>query len=170
MNHNLSQPFLYHGSPVADLKVLKPNPHNAVNKKAVVFATTDIRFALAMIHGTGEEIAVGYFFNKKTNEEQMYIHELQPGKLKLLEAPGYIYQVNSEGFQADPNLSHIEFFKESEAVVIKQTTINNVLSELLKYTNLSVVEHKNVPTAMQLMGRDISKPKKPHAPDRFKDI
>ena len=41
---------LYHGSTKADIKILKPFPHNAVSGEAVVFGTSDKRFALAMIH------------------------------------------------------------------------------------------------------------------------
>ena len=67
---------LYHGSRVPDLKDLTPMPHGVVGERSVVFATPDIRFALAMIHGVGDEIRVGYFVDTKTQEEEMYIAEL----------------------------------------------------------------------------------------------
>lgn len=160
---------MYHGSQTPNLEVLKPNPHNAVNKRAVVFATSDIRFALAMMYGSGDELAVGYFVNTKTHEEEMYIDELQPDKLKLLEAPGYLYEVSAEGFYQDPALSHIELIKNTEAEIINTTKIENILDELKKY-KISIIKYEDVPAAMKQRGKEPSKPENPYAPDRFKDI
>lgn len=163
------QKILYHGSQTPDLKILKPNPHNAVNKRAVVFATSDIRFALAMMYGTGDELAVGYFVNTNTHEEEMYIDELQPDKLKLLESPGYLYEVSAEGFYQDPALSHVELVKDTEAKVIKMTKLENTLEELKKY-KISIVKYEDVPVAMKQRGKEPGKPKNPYASDRFKDV
>lgn len=80
--------ILYHGSKVAGIKILKPFSHNAIGGEVAVFATTDKKFAMAMIHGTGNELAVGYFVDQQTHKERMYIDELRPGKLDLLNAPG----------------------------------------------------------------------------------
>lgn len=160
---------MYHGSQTPNLEVLKPNPHNAVNKRAVVFATSDIRFALAMMYGSGDELAVGYFVNTKTHEEEMYIDELQPDKLKLLEALGYLYEVSAEGFYQDPALSHIELIKNTEAEIINTTKIENILDELKKY-KISIIKYEDVPAAMKQRGKEPSKPENPYAPDRFKDI
>lgn len=161
--------ILYHGSQAPDLKILKPNPHNAVNKRAVVFATSDIRFVLAMMYGTGDELAVGYVVNTETHEEEMYIDELQPDKLKLLEAPGYLYEVSAEGFYQDASLSHVELVKDTEAEVIKMTRVENILEELKKY-KISIVKYEDVPVAMKQRGKNPGKPKNPYAPDRFKDV
>jgi len=161
--------ILYHGSQTPGLRILKPNPHNAVNKRTVVFATYDIRFALAMMYGTGDELAVGYFVNTETHEEEMYIDELQPNKLKLLEAPGYLYGVSAEGFYQDPALSHVELVKDTEAEIIHTTKIENILGELKKY-KISIIKYEDVPTAMKQRGKEPGKPKNPYAPDRFKDV
>ena len=149
--------ILYHGSQTPNLKVLKPNPHNAVNKRAVVFATPDIRFALAMMYGSGDALAVGYFINTETHEEEMYIDELQPDTLKLLEAPGYLYEVSAEGFYQDPALSHVELVKDTAVEIIRTTRIENILDELKKH-NISIIEYEDVPTAMKQRGKDPDKP------------
>ena len=166
---NKQQTILYHGSQVPDLKVLKPNSHNAVSKRPVVFATSDIRFALAMMYGTGDELAVGYFVDTNTHEEEMYIDELQPNKLRLLEAPGYLYEVSTEGFYQDPVLSHVELVKDTEAQVIKVSKIYNILDELKKH-KITIVKYEDVPEAMKQRGKEAGKPEKSYAPDRFKDI
>ena len=160
---------LYHGSQTPNLKILKPNPHNAVNKRSVVFATSDVRFALAMMYGTGDELAVGYFINTETREEEMYIDELQPNKLQLLEAPGYLYEVSSEGFYQDPALSHVELVKDSEIKVIRMTKIENILNELKKY-KISIVRYDNVPDAMKQREKESDNPKNPYESARFKDV
>ena len=166
---DIQSKILYHGSQIPDLKVLRPNPHNAVNKRAVVFATSDIRFALAMMYGTGDEVAVGYFVNTETHEEEMYIDELQPDKLKLLASPGYLYEVSAEGFYQDPALSHVELVKDTEVEIIRMTRVENILDELKKH-KISIVKYEDVPNAMKRRGKEPGKPENPYAQDRFKDI
>ena len=119
-------------------------PHGVVSERSVVFATPDIRFALAMIHGAGDEIRVGYFVDTKTHEEEMYIAELQPDKLKILKSPGYIYEISANGFYYDPVLSHIELIKDTETGVVRMTRIENVFSELKKYS-ISFIPYGNIP-------------------------
>lgn len=169
MAMNNKPKILYHGSQVPNLKILKPNSHNAVNKRAVVFATSDIRFALAMMYGTGDELAVGYFVNTETHEEEMYIDELQPDKLKLLEVPGYLYEVKAEGFYQDPSLSHVELVKDTEAEVSKMTRVKNILDELKKY-KISIVAYDDVPVAMKQRGKEPDKPENSYSSDRFEEV
>ena len=95
---------LYHGSKVQNLKVLKPSSHNVVGKQKVVFASPDEKFAVAMIYGTGNELAVGYHINTKTNHKEFYIDELKPGKLTLLTQPGSLYLIQDQSFQSHPDL------------------------------------------------------------------
>lgn len=166
---NTDTKILYHGSQTPGIKILKPNPHNAVNKRSVVFATSDMRFALAMMYGTGDELAVGYFVNTKTHEEEMYIDELQPGKLKLLEAPGYLYEVSAEGFYQDPVLSHVELVNDGEVEILKEIKVENILAELKKH-DISIVSYADVPAAMKERGKEPGKPDQPYGPDRFKDV
>lgn len=160
---------LYHGSQTPNLRFLKPKPHNAVNRRSVVFATSDIRFALAMISGTGDELAVGYFVHPKTHEEEMYVDELQPGKLKLLQEPGYLYEVSAEGFYQDSKLSHVEFVKDTKAKVLKMIKIKNTIQELKKY-KVALVKYADVPEAMKRRQKDPRKPKQVYASNRFKEV
>lgn len=122
-----------------------------------------------LMYGTGDELAVGYFVNTETHEEEMYIDELQPNKLKLLEAPGYLYEVSAEGFYQDPALSHVELVKDTETEIIRMTRIENILDELKKH-KISIIKYEDVPTAMKQRGKEPGKPENPYAPDRFKDI
>lgn len=167
----ISQSFLYHGSRVPDIVVLTPRPHNAVDKRAVVFATPDIRFASAMIYGTGDQLAVGYVttIEGDTHTEEMYIDELEQGALQLLDAPGYLYEVEPEGFYQDPALSHVELIKDTDAQVINMSVIPNILAELKKYP-ISIIPYADVPEAMKKRGQTPGTPENPHAPDRFQDV
>lgn len=160
--------ILYHGSRVPDLTTLVPSPHNAVGKRSVVFATPDARFALAMIHGTGDELAVGSFVDAETGSEEMYIHELRPGALKLLDAPGYLYEVDAEGFRKDPALSHAERIKDAPAEVIGARRVESVLKELERH-DIAIVRYEDVPEAMRRLGKEPKGPERPHGPERFKD-
>ena len=158
---------LYHGSKYPNLTVIKPSHHNVVDGKAVVFATPDIRFALSMIHGTGDQIAVGYTVNTKTGEEEMYLDEIQPGALELLDAPGYLYEVSADGFYQDKRLIRVEMIRDTEITVIQATKIENVLQEMKKY-DISITKYDDVPEAMRSRNMDIDQPEQPNAPDRFK--
>ena len=101
---------LYHGSKTAGIKMLWPQKSNLFTNK-VVFATPDIRFALAMIHGAGESIDIGYFSSSQTAKKQMYINELQAGSLRLLQQAGCLYLVAAAGFVPDKHLAHSERIK-----------------------------------------------------------
>lgn len=161
--------ILYHGSKIGGILNLKPAQHNAVNKESVVFAATDRRFALAMIHGTGEQIAVGYHIDQNTHVKSMYIDEIESGTLKLLEAPGILYEVSDEGFRTDPRISHVERICNQSVKVLKEEYIPNVLEELRKF-EIQIVEYRDVLKVMEKRGKDPSDPSIEYAQDRFKDV
>lgn len=125
--------MLYHGSKTTGIKLLKPFPRKEANEESVVFATSDIRFALAMIYGTDKELEVGYFTDKKSGKEEMYIREVIPNAFKLLEAPGAIYELEDSGFALDPHLSHREYISKYAAPIISEIFHPNIFSELKKY-------------------------------------
>lgn len=158
---------LYHGTTQAGIKMLKPFPHNAINGEPVVFATSDRRFALAMIYGTGNELAVGYFVDRETHKEEMYIDELREGKLSLLNAPGILYEVAGENFVSDPRLSHVEFVSKVETPVINEIHIENILEELKKDASLTIVPYEEVLEAMKKRGKDPTGPIIKHEANRF---
>lgn len=159
---------LYHGSKIGGIKYLKPHKYGIVDNKNVVFATDDIRFALAMIYGTGDEIAVGYFVNQDTREEEMYIDELQKGKLKLLDNKGFVYEVESAGFVKDDRLSHVEYINENNEVkVLNEVFVPNILNEIKKY-KISIVEYKGVLKEIEKRGRQKENPRIKYEDDRFK--
>lgn len=124
---------LYHGSKTSGIKALTPFPHGIINGESGAFATTDIRFALAMIHGSGKELDVGYVTDSNTSREQMYIREVVPGALEILSAPGSVYLLEDSGFQEDERLSHVELISPNETKVISEDRIENILDELRKY-------------------------------------
>lgn len=135
---------LYHGTTRTGIKILKPFPHNVIDGESVVFATSDRRFALAMIHGTGNELAVGYFIDQETHKEEMYINELQEGALALLNASGVLYEIVGENFIADPRLSHVEFVSKVETPVMREMYVENILEELKKDAYPTIVPYEEV--------------------------
>lgn len=138
---------LYHGSKTAGIKILRPQKSNLLAHE-VVFATPDIRFALAMIHGTGESIDIGYFSSSKTKKKQMYINELQPGSLHLLQQAGSLYLVAAAGFVATKHLTHSERIKFDPVKVQEELRIANILHELTQY-DIDIVEYHDVPAYLQ---------------------
>ncbi len=161
--HDSKQTFLYHGSKIANLKVLEPG-RSALFSDKVVFATPDIRFALAMIHGSGHELAVGYFGKTRPGEKEMYIDELQPNKLELLNQPGYLYEVDAVTFGGrEKHLSHAERISKKPVKVLRAIHIDNVLAELKKY-EINIVGYDNVSEAL---GKRQKNPPTKQASDRF---
>ncbi len=157
---------LYHGSKIAGIKTLKPFPHKGVNGESVVFATPDIRFAMAMIHGTGDELAVGYFVDQDTHQEEMYIDELVPNAFQLLAAPGIVYTIEDSGFVSDQRLSHLELVSRAETKVLSEKKIDNILAELKKF-DINFVEYDHVLDEMKKRGKDPKGATVQYKEDRF---
>lgn len=158
--------MLYHGSKKSGIKTLKPFPHNGVDGESVVFATPDIRFAMAMIHGTGDELAVGYFVDQETHKEEMYIDELTPNALQILSAPGILYTLDDAGFVADPRLSHLELISKMEVPVVSEKYVDNILDELKKF-NINFVQYDQVLGEMNKRGKDPKGAAIPYKANRF---
>ena len=138
-----SKTFLHHGSKVAGLNVLTPFPSDILSGRSVVFATSDIRFALAMIYGTDKEFAIGYFINQETDEREMYLQELEPNALDLLDVSGVLYECVREGFVLDPALTDVEFISREPVYITKETYIPNILTELKKDGTVCIIRYRD---------------------------
>lgn len=139
MESKAKQKILYHGSRIGGIQCLEPFPSTLVGGESVVFATTDRYFALAMIHGTGSEIGVGYSIDIRTDEREMCIQELQPGNFSLLHAPGFLYEVDGDCFVSDHRLCSVEFITCAVVPIIKEIYIENIFLELKKNTSLKII-------------------------------
>ncbi len=73
----------------------------------------------------------------------MYINELQPGSLRLLQQAGYLYLV-AAGFVPDKHLAHSERIKFDPVKVQEELRIANILHELTQY-DVDIVEYHDVP-------------------------
>lgn len=157
---------LYHGSTAAHLEILKPRAHSVVHGKAVVFAATDPLLAMAMILGTGEELAVGYIEDGSTGDKQLYIDELQPGKLELLKAVGYLYEVSAMGFESAPKLMQEERISRQATAVVSAQTLPNV-RVCLQQQGVVLTPYADVPKSMAQRGQRLKQPGIPHPADRL---
>ena len=101
-----------------------------------------------MIHGAGEEIAASYYSSSKIEKKQMYVDELQPDSLQLLQQPGYLYLVAAVGFVPDERLAHSECINRNPVRVLEEFRIADVLGELAKY-DVNIIEYDAVPASMQ---------------------
>ena len=142
-----TEKILYHGSKIAGINILEPRRHFLFPDKAVVFAATDMRFALAMIYGSDHDFEIGYL-RKDKEEPKMYIRELQPGKLQLLSQPGWLYCISGTGFTADPRLAHPERSSSSSAKVLQTTRIDNIYKQLREY-DVNIMDYNQVATIRQ---------------------
>lgn len=159
--------ILYHGSSIGGIKVFKLSAHKAVGGKQVVFATDSEPYALAMIHGTGDELAVSFFLNQETGKKEMYVDELENGKLDLLNASGFIYTVEEKYFRESPEGLEGEYISFTDVSVLNERKIENIKDEL-KSKGVYLIPYKEVPRSMQERGKIADKPEKEHTPDRFK--
>lgn len=157
---------LYHGSRVPGLVLLRPFPHHIVGGEAVVFATEDIRFAIAMIHGTGNELSVTYNENKNTGRRQLFVDELRPGRLRLLEQPGYLYEISMEGFEPDVRLLPEELVAKHAVQVLSEITIGDVRTEL-ENLGAQLVPYDLVQASLAMRGKKTIEPQVEYAPSRF---
>lgn len=158
---------LYHGSKTSGIKVFQPQVHFISKDKPVVFATDDKNYALAMMCGTGDELAVSYAINLETGKREMYIDELQPGKLKLLEQTGYLYEVDAAHFGPSPEGLEGEYVSFEPAEVLAEEKIENI-AEILQHNSVHLIAYKQVPESMAKRGEDPDQPEEGYHPDRFK--
>jgi len=125
--------MLYHGSKTSHITKLKPSSHSLINNESVVFATNDIRFALAMIHGTSKEVDVGHIVNQDTGEEKMYMKEMIPNAFDIILKPGILYTLEDSGFINDIRLSRSELISKKETNVLEEKYHENIFEELKKF-------------------------------------
>jgi hypothetical protein len=158
---------LFHGSKTGSIMILEPRPHGAINGESAVFATKDKHFALAMIYGSGEQLAFDYEINNKTNTTKVYLDELEKDALKLLEKPGYLYEVPEKGFVSDSRLIPEEMISKEPVEVIHCEYFPNILEELKK-EDLIIVPYDEVPQSMASREKDDDF--KEYDKDRFKKL
>ena len=121
--------YLYHGSQKASLQILRPAA-SSLFKRKVVFASADLSFALAMIYGNDQELAIGYYQDLSNNSQVMYITELQPTKLQLLNQSGFVYIVDSGGFKTQAALAKSEYISFKPVTILKELYFDNILDYL----------------------------------------
>ena len=101
-----------------------------------------------MIFGSGQELAVGYFLDRDSQQTTMYLDELLPNKLQLLKQTGYLYRLNATGFQKDKRLCDVEYISQKPTPVVAMEKIDNVL-EKLQQAAVQIVTYENVPAEMK---------------------
>jgi hypothetical protein len=121
---------LYHGSrnKIED-GWFQPRPSKVIDGEKAVFATNTKWMALAFASGlTHSQIDLG------VAQGIPYMAEMYPGAFDLLKIPGYLYTVNSEGFESDPRLGmqgH-EFIHRKPVRILQTEFIPNLLEALQK--------------------------------------
>jgi hypothetical protein len=122
---NKDPDFLYHGSILPDLKVLKPHYCSTV-KKNVVYATPvkGIAVVMSMHDWTDKELDFGY-----VEGESLTLTELVPGKIEQVfgdkSKPAYIYQISSKHFKPNPKICDWEMVAYRTIPIIKQEIIDD---------------------------------------------
>jgi hypothetical protein len=118
---------LYHGSPRADVKELKPQLHKLLDKPGI-FATDIKNLALAMsVPSNDQELASGF------KGDDFYVDELEPGKLSLLDKPSTLYELPGDTFSeqgAHPDLMQQERISNVSVKPTRAIAIANVLQAL----------------------------------------
>jgi len=138
---------LYHGSPTGGIAQFEPRPHKLTPKPAI-FATSDENLALSMaVPATDDDLAMGYEEDTDTGKRNFVIDELQPGKLSLLDAPAYLYDLPASTFSqrgAHPELMQDERISHAPVTPSRVREIKNVLQEL-RNRNVTIRPYDEVP-------------------------
>lgn len=164
----MSKTILYHGSKISGIKLFEPKPHFISQDRGIVFATDDKNYALAMIYGTGDELAVSYVLNPETNKKEMYIDELHKGKLDLLKNEGYLYEVDRKHFEPSPEGLEGEYISYSPVSVLSEIKVGNLMVALKK-SNVHLISYDNVLESMKSRGNSLNESVVDHQPNRFKE-
>lgn len=119
--------YLYHGSPVAGLKVLMPKPSGVLNGESAVFATPYRSVAISFLQPWSDDD-----FEQGCVNGQFYMKEQYFGAFNKIfkNKIGTIYTVSSLGFESDPRLARYERVSYNPRDVIKEEEIADALSAL----------------------------------------
>lgn len=139
--------IVYHGSQKSGTKVFTPLPNKAVKDKEVVFAFVDKAFAIATIPGTMKELAVSYF-----GDGEIYLDELQEGKLDLLNNSGYVYELDGSLFEESPEKIDDFLVSYSEVQTLKEEKIENI-RETLVSLGVHLIPYNQLAQSMQERGK-----------------
>lgn len=133
--------YLYHGSPIGGLKVLKPYPSDLQDGRSVLFAGKRWVAISNVQKWTDGDIKQG------TVNGKPYMKEVYSGAFDMVyHQGGYLYTVPSQRFKRDDIIYGYEYYSETPVKPIKVEFIEDPVAELQKLGVLMIryEQHINV--------------------------
>ncbi len=140
-NQVLDKQRLYHGTIASIDGTINPSKSVDLNQEKAVLATNKKFIALAFIPRWGDEdLTLG-----RTNDNNYYLKEKYSGAFKEIfqGLKGYIYHVDSSGFESDPRLKMKEviFASKNPVKILKKEVINDVWAQLKNFSELKLIQN-----------------------------
>lgn len=130
--------YLYHGSVIANIHIIKAEStlHGTDNTK-VFYLTDNLPYSLFYIWDSSHNIKRNKHVTAWIKDGIVYYEEQFEGQLKAFYkgVSGYVYCVESnENFKPVENRESM-WFSETDSAVFKTVIISDVYSEIMKYAN-----------------------------------
>jgi hypothetical protein len=127
-------PCYYHGSTIADLKLLKRQP-SKLTDDGVVFAATMPEIAIAMSgHWTDDDFSFGHQTNGTRPDLRFppyVMRELRPNSFKkFFRQPMYLYQVPAKYFVKHKTLQDFEVISRTDVPIHTMIVVHDALAYL----------------------------------------
>lgn len=121
--------FVYHGSSVPNLKIIKPN--ESTHQKKWVYATKSKAIATIFLSKLGSDLY--YVLSGNGVKYPIELVERKPLTFeKIFNCSGYIYKLDASNFKEGQTGWSAEVVSDKEEKVIDYEYIDNVYNELIK--------------------------------------
>lgn len=129
--------YVYHGSPLKDLKIIKRNI--STHNKKWVYATPSKAIATIFLSKKGNDLY--YALSGDGINDQIELVERKKGMFEeIFNCEGYIYKLDASNFKSNFTSWSAEVVSFSDERVISCEYIENVYSELIKLDNNGLIK------------------------------
>lgn len=129
--------YVYHGSNIKDLKVIKPR--KSTHGKEYVYASISKTIATIFLSSKGNDLY--YYLGNPSIDEPTILVERKEGMFKdIFNVSGSIYTLDSKDFLYNQTSWSMEVVSEKEVIPIKEEYIDNVYDELIRLNELGKIK------------------------------
>ncbi len=147
--------YVYHGSSISNLKIIKPN--KSTHMKKYVYATPSKAIATIFLSNKGNDLY--YYLAGDGINSKVVLVERKEGMFKEIFNRGvYIYKLDATNFKSGLTSWSAEVVSDKEEKVISKKYIKNVYNELLKLHKKGLIKlylYPNRPSNIPLDNSDL---------------
>lgn len=129
--------YVYHGSSIPNLKIIKPNESS--HMKSWIYACTSKAISTIFLSSVGNDLY--YSLSGDGVSFPVELVERKKGMLKeIFNCSGYIYKLDASNFKSGQTGWSAEMVSDREEKVVDVTYVENVYNELIKLNDDGIIK------------------------------